>query len=397
LIKFNAKWIKSLKHLSDRWYENKSSRAILISIFTFSLFIMCFLVMLGAQPRLPQAAIILYLELNSQVRKINAVKYVEPLVQQAHQNWENAQQLIKAENNRFPIFRTYHDAEKLILKANDQLRTVVQRTQFMQESLKVALNLKRIYLWDQIDGYQLKFDRMPIATDLREHIVHGELLLRQGEYLLDRKEYPSAVHVLDKAAQYIANADANLSEEINNYLSKMPTWQQWIQETLAYSRNSGKAVIIIDKLEHLCRVFQEDSLLLELTIEMGPNWIGTKIHKGDKRTPEGKYYITKMRQGKDTKFYKALQLNYPNEDDWMRYYMARYKGEFPAETKIGGLIEVHGNGGRGINWTDGCIAVQNLDMDKIFALVKIGTPVTIVGSTKNYQTNFNHSNNNLNY
>jgi hypothetical protein len=266
----------------------------------------------------------------------------------------------------------------------------------MQDSLKLALKLKMILLQDQVDQYRLKFDLLPIAVDLRGHIIHGELLVREGGYLFARAEYSSAALTLEKAAEHISFADSNLTEEINKYLREVPTWQQWITETLAYSRSTGNTVMIVDKMEHICRIFRADSLQLELDIEMGPNWIGTKLHKGDKRTPEGKYFVTKKRQGKETKFYKAFQLDYPNEDDWLRFYTAVYKGELPGDARIGGLIEVHGDGGRGINWTDGCIALRNQDMDKIFGMIQVGTPVTIVGSTKNYQINFNHSDNHLN-
>jgi len=44
------------------------------------------------------------------------------------------------------------------------------------------------------------------------------------------------------------------------------------------------------------------------------------------------------------------------------------------------LIEIHGNGGKGIDWTEGCIALTDREMDVIFKITKIGTPVTIIGS-----------------
>ena len=47
---------------------------------------------------------------------------------------------------------------------------------------------------------------------------------------------------------------------------------------------------------------------------------------------------------------------------------------------MGGLIEIHGNGGKGIDWTEGCIALTDTEMDVVFKLVKVGTPVTIIGS-----------------
>jgi lipoprotein-anchoring transpeptidase ErfK/SrfK len=51
----------------------------------------------------------------------------------------------------------------------------------------------------------------------------------------------------------------------------------------------------------------------------------------------------------------------------------------PPGRGIGGLIEIHGAGGQGRNWTDGCVALVNPDMDRLFAAVGVGTPVTIVG------------------
>ena len=47
---------------------------------------------------------------------------------------------------------------------------------------------------------------------------------------------------------------------------------------------------------------------------------------------------------------------------------------------IGNLIEIHGDGGQGRDWTDGCVALADGDMDKVFARSRVGTPVTIVGT-----------------
>ena len=44
------------------------------------------------------------------------------------------------------------------------------------------------------------------------------------------------------------------------------------------------------------------------------------------------------------------------------------------------MIEIHGNGGKGIDWTEGCVALTDKEMDVVFKIAKVGTPVTIVGS-----------------
>jgi L,D-peptidoglycan transpeptidase YkuD (ErfK/YbiS/YcfS/YnhG family) len=52
----------------------------------------------------------------------------------------------------------------------------------------------------------------------------------------------------------------------------------------------------------------------------------------------------------------------------------------PANAGIGSLIEIHGEGGQGRDWTDGCVALSNSDMDRVFSHARVGTPVTIVGT-----------------
>jgi murein L,D-transpeptidase YafK len=97
-------------------------------------------------------------------------------------------------------------------------------------------------------------------------------------------------------------------------------------------------------------------------------------------TPEGMYKITQKFDGSKTKYYKALLLDYPNEEDKEKFRSEIQHGSLPASAKIGGLIEIHGNGGKGIDWTEGCIALTDTEMDVIFKIAKVGTPVTIIGS-----------------
>jgi murein L,D-transpeptidase YafK len=97
-------------------------------------------------------------------------------------------------------------------------------------------------------------------------------------------------------------------------------------------------------------------------------------------TPEGMYKIAQKFDGSKTKYYKALLLDYPNEEDKEKFRSEIQHGSLPASAKIGGLIEIHGNGGKGIDWTAGCIALTDSEMDIVFRIAKVGTPVTIIGS-----------------
>jgi murein L,D-transpeptidase YafK len=117
--------------------------------------------------------------------------------------------------------------------------------------------------------------------------------------------------------------------------------------------------------------------------------MGDKLMHGDRATPEGIYRVIDKKNGVKTRYYKALLINYPNESDKARYYNAIRSGVLSKKTSIGGLIEIHGDGGRGINWTEGCIALENRLMDTVFDLCQINTPVIIVGSDKPMEEYFN--------
>jgi murein L,D-transpeptidase YafK len=82
----------------------------------------------------------------------------------------------------------------------------------------------------------------------------------------------------------------------------------------------------------------------------------------------------------DTRYHRALLINYPNESDRVRFERARAAGTIPRGARIGGSIELHGSGGRQVDWTDGCVALTNRDMERVFAMVPIGSRVLIAGS-----------------
>jgi lipoprotein-anchoring transpeptidase ErfK/SrfK len=74
-------------------------------------------------------------------------------------------------------------------------------------------------------------------------------------------------------------------------------------------------------------------------------------------------------------------INYPNKQDVEDFNAMLKLGQLPADAGIGDLIEIHGDGGKGGNWTQGCVALKNSDIDLLYKYVSIGTPVTIIGST----------------
>jgi murein L,D-transpeptidase YafK len=111
-------------------------------------------------------------------------------------------------------------------------------------------------------------------------------------------------------------------------------------------------------------------------IGLGKYGLSDKLYQGDEATPEGKYRI--IRKYPETPFYKALLINYPNADDLKVFAEARKKGMIPGKNDAGGAIEIHGGGKNKL--TQGCIGLENSDMDDIYKIAEVGTAVTIVGT-----------------
>jgi len=139
---------------------------------------------------------------------------------------------------------------------------------------------------------------------------------------------------------------------------------------------------------HLAHVFKAD---------FGYNAFSDKQQRGSSRerdhwrTPEGTFYV--VRRNPNSQFHKALVLNYPTAQDAYRglkrglISRAQYERivdaqeDFrmpPMNTKLGGWIEIHGDGtGAATNWTQGCVALHNEDMNTLWWWAEVGTPVRV--------------------
>lgn len=162
--------------------------------------------------------------------------------------------------------------------------------------------------------------------------------------------------------------------------SHLGLWRSWIRQAIETSRMTGAASFVVVKEKHLLQVYKAGRLVRATPVDLGANSINQKSHAGDRTTPEGLYRITKKKGHGQSKYGLALLLDYPNAEDRRRFAAAKARGEITKRTGIGGLIEIHGEGGRGVDWTDGCIAPDNRDMEILFREAGVGTMVAIVGS-----------------
>lgn len=134
--------------------------------------------------------------------------------------------------------------------------------------------------------------------------------------------------------------------------------------------------IVILKSKRELQLWSNGALLKAYRVSLGAVPTGRKEHVGDHRTPEGSYVIS-GRNAK-SKFHRALRISYPNADDRARAAALRVSPG--GDIMIHGLPNGYGWVGRGHlarDWTDGCIAVTDQEIEEIWTLVADGTPVEI--------------------
>lgn len=134
--------------------------------------------------------------------------------------------------------------------------------------------------------------------------------------------------------------------------------------------------VIVVKKERTLTLMIEGKSLKTYKVALGGSPVGPKDRQGDLKTPEGTYTLD--RRNAHSQFYRSIHVSYPDVEDRAR---ARKLGMSP-----GGDIYLHGlpngygwigTGHRLKDWTDGCIAVTNAEMDEIWRAVPDGTPIEI--------------------
>ncbi len=135
-------------------------------------------------------------------------------------------------------------------------------------------------------------------------------------------------------------------------------------------------MVVVIKSKRVLILMKDGEIFKTYRICLGRQPEGHKIKAGDRRTPEGRYILDS--RNPKSKYYLAIHISYPNESDILN---AQKNGASP-----GGGIMIHGmpNGfakagqkGGSVDWTDGCIAVSDSEMEEIWQFVPDGTPIEI--------------------
>jgi lipoprotein-anchoring transpeptidase ErfK/SrfK len=214
--------------------------------------------------------------------------------------------------------------------------------------------------------------------EARKHLAQAEILLSEAEGLTKQAKFDEAAAKLDSASSLAAEAEQSVVSYIARYLdpAQVRAWKNAADATIADSRKRGVTALIVSKLERRLSVYKNGEVIRTYDVGLGFNGLADKRHSGDNATPEGRYTI--IRKIPSSLYYKALLINYPNEEDRKWFAQEKTKGNIPRWVDIGGDVEIHGGGEDSL--TRGCVSLDNNKMDELYALVSVGTPITIIGT-----------------
>lgn len=165
---------------------------------------------------------------------------------------------------------------------------------------------------------------------------------------------------------------------------------------------SARRVVVVDKATRELTLYVGGRLAASFPVSFGVDPVSDKVRAHDLATPEGLYSITYHKS--QTRFHRTLGLSYPNLADAQRGLAsglvspAAYRRirkavlasrPTPCDTGLGCAVAIHGGGVsrqfgefRERDWTEGCIALDNRDMEKLFNLCRVGDPVLIFNGAR---------------
>ncbi len=280
---------------------------------------------------------------------------------------------------RIPPLRRFGQSRALIEAARDSIAAGEEAAAGRRRAHLSAMEAGLFRVSSLLLDARSLFELMETDLDALNSIVSAETHLAAARELVDGDRPDAGELMLTQAESEVARSVQYLRSRLDQFLSRRNSWNEWCDEALEVSRSSGLPVILVDKLNRTCFVLVLGAVRDSFPMEMGPNWMSRKLHSGDKATPEGSYEIVQLKTGGQTIYHKAALINYPNPVDRERYDRGRRSGRIPPGAGVGGLIQIHGKGGKGSDWTLGCVSLKDTDMDRLMPYLRVGTPVYIVG------------------
>lgn len=356
---------------------------VILSSVVFLIITIC--VIIVSQRDLPNDDLRLAREALSEAKEAEADVYSGSKYKQALQIYESAMKNWSRENNRFILVRDYAGVISSAQKAKKIAEESKEESIAKADDLSKNVDAAFVSMEKKIELYNNLFKNLPIPKSVFDAHNKSKMFFSESKIAQGNGKLKEAEILFKKAEIYANHANTAAAKMLRDYFSGYGRWKNLANDAIAASRGGNK-VILVDKVAHILYVYQSGKVIRSYDVEFGPNWMAHKEVAGDKATPEGNYHITSKKDGGRTGYHKAMMLDYPNAEDRAHFAQMKRQGIISRRAGIGNLIEIHGNGGRGFDWTSGCVGMRDRDIDDLFRVVGSGTRVTIVGSIESLST-----------
>ena len=275
-----------------------------------------------------------------------------------------------------------NDLEEALRHLQAEGAKTVARLAAQQEAERRAASRQLTDVEERAHAIALQVSAIDSRLILAEKPVETDLLLKQARAFYEQGLYDQSLNASDLAARHLTAQSVLLQRELGRYTSpgRIAQWQRMARETIEWSKKHKASAIVVSKAERSLTLYRNGQKVVTYPVRLGFNGIKEKRYQGDGATPEGRYRVAGKRGRGQTQFYRALLLDYPNQEDRRRFLNDRQKGRIPAFRDIGGQIEIHGVESELMAQTLGCVMLENPQMAALFERVDNGTPVTIVGA-----------------
>ena len=354
-------------------YLNKRNPKILVILgFLLSL------ILPGCSPPPLPPAVGLAERLNHDLWKAQAHVYAPEEYKSYETTLKNIMDNLIREKARFIWFRDYEPIAGRLKSVLRDGEGILKKVQERKEAKRVNTTGQLSELEERLTG----LDRVSLTINegrlARRSLTKASLMIKEAGLFLEREDYDGAASRLTMASGYIKTSEEILVPIFNRYTDKtlIEKWRRWVDEIAAESREKGTPAIVVSKIDRRLTIYKHGKPSKTYEIGIGRNGLSDKLLAGDGATPEGSYRVVKKLSR--SRYRKALLLNYPNDEDRREFFRLKKMGLIPRRAGMGGLIEIHGGGKEGMTY--GCVSLKNRDMDEVFELVPLGTPVAIVGT-----------------
>lgn len=288
---------------------------------------------------------------------------------------------LTVEQDRLAWFRDYREVAETFRAA--LARGEQARSEMLQSKARQTRELQ-----DRSAGMAARLQALrDLAAAVKDsrlntgNLVRIEVLLSEARSFTMNSQPDLALERLGEADVLLGKTVSRIRPILAQFVDaeKIATWKTMVDEAVAESRRRGGQAIVVNKLRRQLLLYNRGVVIATYPVGLGFKPIGDKLYAGDRATPEGRYEVVSKLP--NSAYYRALLINYPNDEDRRRFAEAKRKKLIPANASIGGLIEIHGGGKDGA--TLGCIGLNDPQMLDLFNRVEVGTPVVIVAAMNN--------------